>query len=149
MSTAALLATLHMKTADLNYYVQQQIFWAKKYEDVSAKLNNMSNLEEKWEEKFDEGMCPDKKIKFDRQTYGPDDDGNVKCMDEHTAKRYADSKVKGYDAAVLEELTELDIDYETQKNTYETLQKELQAEVDSLKEKVGQEAGQTYLIGGG
>jgi hypothetical protein len=148
MSTAALLATLQMKQGELTYYTQQQIFWARKYEDATAALQTQTNLESKWEEKYDKFMDleDDKKVKIGGTEYTGAQLGTNR---ESKAEQYANEQVKGYDEAKLEELTEEDIQYESMKTMYEALQKELQAEVDNLNEKVGNEAGKTYLIGGG
>lgn len=148
MSTAALLATLQMKQGELTYYTQQQIFWARKHEDATAALKTQTDLESKWEQKYDKVMDleDDKKVKIGGVEYTGAALGTNR---ESKAQQYADEQVKGYDEAKLEDLTEQDIEYESMKTMYETLQKELQAEVDNLNEKVGNEAGKTYLIGGG
>ena len=63
------------------------------------------------------------------------------------AIRIINAKVPKFDPDLLDEYTELDMEYSTMVNMYDTLQDELQAQADSLKETIGTEAQDTHMLG--
>lgn len=149
MSTAAILGQLLSLKADKTFYTQQQIFWSEKYKSNSAKLAAMQNAEEKWNTEYDKAtdgtrtselkyVYNSKNCTIAKETAGT----------EKEATHYADYKAPTYDPDTLEILTEDDMEYDTMKTMYDTLLEEIDAEIDSLKQKLQEEAGDTHEVGG-
>ena len=124
--------------ADLNYAIQQQIYWADKYEANQKRLNQQTKLEEKWNKHYDDAMDVDKEIK------GVKDKGVAMC--ECDAVDYADSKVTQYDEALKEELAELDIEYDTLQALWETEAQNLRTRADAEKQSVATAAQDTCSL---
>ena len=141
-ATAALLGTLLCTNADITFYTQQQIFWANKYEANAAKLGEQQTLEEKYWDAYDDCYYAeeDKKVKINGT---PQENNN-----EAAAIAYADYKVKNFDEELLNELMELDIQYETMKLMYETQLEALRAQQESEKTATSTAAQDTGLLGG-
>ena len=55
--------------------------------------------------------------------------------------------VPKFDSELLEEYTELDMEYSTMQSMYDTLCTELEAQEQSLKDRLGTEAQDTHLLG--
>lgn len=73
--------------------------------------------------------------------------GGHKYSRELACSLYANAKVPKFDPDLLDEYTELDMEYSTMVNMYDTLQDELQAQADGLKETIGTEAQDTHMLG--
>ena len=141
-ATAALLGTLLCTNADITFYTQQQIFWANKYEANAAKLGEQQSLEEKYWDAYDDCYYADdeKKVKIN----GVEQSNN----DEAAAINYAHYKVKNFDQELLDELMNLDIEYETFKLMYETQLEALRAQQEGEKTATSTAAQDTGLLGG-
>ena len=144
-NTAALLGNLLTTNADINYYTQQQIYWANKYEANSAKLAKQVKYEEKWEAAYDSAMDGSRTsalkmngyVFLDKEVAGT----------EAQAEQWADYKVDEYDAELSLELADLDIEYDTMKTMYETLLEELRAQQEGEKTATSTAAQDTGLLG--
>ena len=144
-NTAALLGNLLTTNADINYYVQQQIYWSNKYEANSAKLAKQVKYEEKWEAAYDSAMDGSRTsalkmngyVFLDKEVAGT----------EAQAEQWADYKVEEYDAELSLELADLDIEYDTMKTMYETLLEELRAQQEGEKTATSTAAQDTGLLG--
>ena len=55
-NTSAILGSLLMCNADINYLVSQQIHWSNKYDANQAKLSKYTKYEENWEKAYDNAM---------------------------------------------------------------------------------------------
>ena len=141
-ATAALLGTLLCTNADITFYTQQQIFWANKYEANAAKLGEQQTLEEKYWDAYDKCYYADAEhqVKIGSQEFT--------CNCECSAIEYANLKVKNFDEELLDELMELDIQYETMKLMYETQLEALRAQQESEKTATSTAAQDTGLLGG-
>ena len=124
-NTAALLGNLLNTNADINYYTQQQIFWSNKYEANSAKLAKQVKYEEKWESAFDSAMDNTKELTAGKIKVGKSN------TNEALAEAYAHQKVEEYNEELSLELADLDIEYDTMKNMYDTLLEEMRAQQES------------------
>lgn len=143
-NTAALLGNLLTVNADINYYTQQQMFWSGKYEANFAQLEKQVKYEEDWYEAYDKcmtGKDDGKGVQCAGKTYNP----NNECE----AIKYADAKVKQYNASVSEELADLDIEYDTMKCMYETLLEELRAKQEGAKTATSTAAQDTGMLNAG
>jgi len=143
-NTAALLGNLLTVNADINYYTQQQMFWSGKYEANFAQLEKQVKYEEDWYEAYDKCMAGKDNgegVQCAGKTYAP----NKECE----AIKYADAKVKQYNASVSEELADLDIEYDTMKCMYETLLEELRAKQESAKTATSTAAQDTGMLNAG
>ena len=142
-ATAALLGTLLCTNADITYYTQQQIFWANKYEANAAKLQDWTKKQEDWHEEHDDLYYGEKDKTIGGTTY--------KCNNESAAIDYANVKI-GKDINTInsmeEELSALDIEYETMKLMYETQLEALRAQQESEKTATSTAAQDTGLLGG-
>ena len=175
-NTAALLGTLLNTNADINYYTQQQIFWANKQEANSKKLQKQVQYEDKWESAYDEVYNADgsKDVKLGAQYYvhkaveakdgqaGSDMsfvpvNPGTRNITGHSvsedrgkaALAYANAKVQEYSQELSEELAELDIEYDTMKCMYETLLEEMRAQKDTETSATQSAAQDTCLLNAG
>ena len=139
-NVAAQLANLLATNADINYYMQQSIFWNAKYEANAAKLEEQVKYEEKWESAFDSAMDNTRELKAGTMVVK---EGN-QC--EEIADAYAHAKVSQYDEELSLELADLDIEYDTMKTMYDTLLQELRAKQESEKSATGTAAQDTGLL---
>ena len=140
-NTAALLGNLLNTNADINYYTQQQIFWSNKYEANSAKLAKQVKYEEKWESAFDSAMDNTKDLTAGKIKVGKSN------TNEALAEAYAHQKVEEYNEELSLELADLDIEYDTMKNMYDTLLEEMRAQQESEKTVTSNAAQDTGLLG--
>lgn len=137
---AALLAQWNMLNGEYNYYTQQQIFWANKYTDSSAAVKRWETKEDDWYEAKDNA---EEKI---------DEADDHKYKGYTDAVKYANDKVGKLDEiqAQLDELTELDINYETQKEAFNILMTETKAQMDAINERLNKDASENPgSMGGG
>ena len=145
-NTAALLGNLLCTNADINFYTQQQIYWANKYEANAAKLSKQVKYEEKWVNAYDDALDPEKSISFN----GIDlKKGEMTNRTEAIAEQYAEYKVEEYDEVYSLELADLDIEYDTMKCMYDTLLEEMRAQQESEKSATSSAAQDTGLLGQG
>lgn len=142
-ATATALSGLLQTKADINFYTLQSMYWNNKYEANSAKLQKQVQAEEKWNNSYDSCFYAEegKEVKIGNQKYA----AGCECQ----AKEYADQKVRQYDAALSEELAELDMEYDTMKCMYDTLLEELRAKEDSQKTLTSEAAQDTGLLNAG
>ena len=141
-NTAALLGNLLNKNADYNYYAMQQIYWNNMYEANSAKLSKQTKYEEKWESAFDDAQNVDKQCKIGNTT-GKEKD---QVLSDAQADAYAHAKVKEYNESLSLELADLDLEYDTMRNMYDTLMQELQSQKESAKSVTSTAAQDTGLL---
>lgn len=141
MSTAASLASLLQHKSDLNYYTQQQIWYANKQEASSAKVAKYAKYETNWENAYDEciNADSDKPKTLNGRTYNPGS--------EAEAEAYAYAKVKQRNEEYYLECVDEDMEYDSMKEMYNTLCEELRAEIDSEKQLVSTNAQNTHLLG--
>ena len=141
-NVAALLGTLLCSNADINFYTQQQIYWANKYEANSAKLAKQVKWQEKWIDAYEDAQDSEKAIDI---TGFKKDKGVV--ASDYEAERYANIKVKEYNEELSLELADLDIEYDTMKCMYETLLEEMKSQQESEKSATSSAAQDTGLLG--
>ncbi len=141
MSGAAQLGNLLNVTADLNYYTMMLNQWSAKYEANSEKLQAQVKYQDKYIAKVEDAEDPDKEIKC---AYGNKAKGEV--WEGAKAEGYGHYKVKEYDEALLQELEDKDIAYDTMKTMYEALVTQLQAEKDADKQSTATALGDTHLL---
>ena len=144
MSTAASLASLLQKKSDLNYYTQQQIWYANKHEDSSAKVARYVKYEEQWEKEYDKARDESRSSKI---TIGGVEYDKECDVGDELAEQYAYEKVQHRDEEILLEVTEEDMEYDSMQEMYNTLCEELRAEVDNIKNLTSQNAQDTHLLG--
>ena len=142
-NTAALLGNLLSINADINYYTQQSIYWNMMYEGNSAKLQEQVKYEEKWEKAYDEAIGNDKEKKCGCITVAVDN------QNTSIADAYAHKKVAQYNEELSQELADLDIEYDTMRQMYDTLLEELRANKDAAKTVTSTAAQDTGLLQGG
>ena len=143
IASADLFGLLTTK-ANLNYYTQQLEIWSAKYSANAEKLHKMQSLEEKWEGKYDDFNSASKALKVG-STKVTDDNGNA--INGWTAQKYADKVVYQFDRDVLDELTELDMSYDTIKTTMEAQIEMLKAQKESETTNTQEACQDTGLLG--
>ena len=139
-TVAAQLGSLLCTNADVNYYIQQSIYWTGKYEANMAKLEEQVKYHDKWECAFDSAIDNTKQLTAGGVVVN---EGN-KCED--LADAYAHAKVRHYDEELSIELANLDIEYETRKCMYDTLLQELRAQQEAKETSTGEAAQDTGLL---
>ena len=144
-TSAQLMHLLGLKTQYAEA-VKQQAVNSSRHETYASKLAAQQKAEEKWNDAYDSA--------YDKGHYGTGSDlkaGNVKITEgvksEIMFSAYADAKVKDFDREALEEYSELDLEYELQTTTYDTMVTELSAMIESLEESVSNGAQDTGLLG--
>lgn len=156
MAVSGLLAQYMAVKNQLNYNHMQQTRWNNMATAMSKKLSEQTSLEEKWESKsedaYDAAPKTDKELsaggtifKTKESSYNSGRYGKKEQM----ASLYANAAVPKFDSDLLEEYTDLDMEYTTMQNMYDALCTELEAQEGALKEQVGKEAQDTHLLGGG
>lgn len=141
-ATSAALLNLLQKKADLAYYNQQQIYFANKQESTSAKVAKYAKYEKNWEKAYDDAMAlEDGKSKT---CNGVTVTGG--SVTERQAEAYAYAKVRERDEELYLELTDLDMEYDSMKEMYNTLCEELRAEIDADKQLTSSNAQDTGLL---
>ena len=136
-TSAQLLNYLGTK-ADIAYATQQLIYWTDKHEKNQRRLDQQTKFEEQWNKHYDDAMNVDKEIK------GIKAKGEAMC--ECDAIDYADSKVTQYDEDLKEELTELDINYETMKTVWEAELEVLNNRAEAEKQNLATAAQDTGTL---
>lgn len=151
MAVSGLLAQYLAVKNQLNYNQLQQTRWNNMATAMSKKLSTQTSLEEKWQSSSE--TCYDswgqtKEFKA-KGTVFQDGSGVNKCgySRELAASLFANAAVPKFDSELLEEYTELDMEYSTMQSMYDTLCTELEAQEGSLKEQLGTEAQDTHLLG--
>ena len=141
-NTAALLGNLLNTNADINYYVQQQIYWSNKYEANAAKLKKQVDYEQKWESAVDDAMDRGRT----KDLVCGSVTATVGCC-QSDAEDYADEKVRHrYDEELSLELADLDMEYDTMKTMYDTLLEKMRADQEAEKQATSNAAQDTGLL---
>lgn len=154
MAVSGLLAQYLAVKNQLNYNQLQQTRWNNMATAMSKKLSSQTSAEEKWESSSAaayEDYKHTKEFRANGETFQNKDGFLVGKYSgynrEDFAKAYADAKVPKFDSELLEEYTELDMEYSTMQSMYDTLCTELEAQEGALKERLGTEAQDTHLLG--
>lgn len=151
MAVSGLLAQYMAVKNQLNYNQAQQTRWNNMATAMSKKLSSQESLEEKWQSSSE--TCYDSwgqtKEFQAKGTVFQDKEGNNVCHQSRSiaASLYADAAVPKFDSDLLEEYTDLDMEYSTMQSMYDTLCTELEAQEQSLKDRLGTEAQDTHLLG--
>lgn len=150
MAVSGLLAQYLAVKNQLNYVQLQQTRWNNMATAMSKKLSSQESLEEKWDNSS--GNCYDswgqsKAFVAKGTTFQNSAGGGHQYSQALAASLYANAAVPKFDSELLEEYTELDMEYTTMQNMYDTLCTELEAQESSLKEQLGTEAQDTHLLG--
>ncbi len=145
-TAAALLAYLNTR-ADINYSIQQQQFWSAKYTANEAKLAEQVRLEEKWMTEYDKALEDGRstELKMNGKVFL----GKEVVGTEQQAEEWADYKVDEYDEELSLELADLDIEYDTMKNMYDTLIETMRAQEESQKTLTSENAQDTGMLNAG
>ncbi len=152
MAVAGLLAQYMAIKNQLSYYELQDTRW----NDLAAAMTKKVSEQETSQGKYDDhsGSLYDswgqtKEFKAGGVTF-QDKNGNhpnhIGVNSIAVCESYAHAKVPKFDAEKLDEYTNLDIEYQTMVNMYDTLIEELTAQADSLKEQLSTEAQDTHML---
>lgn len=150
MAVSGLLAQYLAVKSQLNYNQLQQTRWNNMATAMSKKLSSQENLEEKWQSSSE--ACYDswgqsKAFVAKGTTFQDSVGGGHKYSQALAASLFAVAAVPKFDSDLLEEYTQLDMEYSTMQAMYDTLCEELEAQESSLKEQLGTEAQDTHLLG--
>lgn len=165
MAVAGLLAQYLSINAQLTDAERQKTRWDNLATAMEKKLGEQTKAEEKWESQYDSAHDawedPSAELKLNGNIILAKDEnkvkkGNLRAMgewrissSEKFGSKFASKKVPKYDPKLLEEYSDLDIEYGTMAATYQALVEELTAQRDGLKEQVSTEAKDTHMLGGG
>ena len=149
MDVSALLAQYLSIKSQISYDQLQETRWSNLHENMSKKVSEQSKAAESWEkasddaiDKLDASKGDDaKSLTTHGKTFKP-----VSSNLEKQAISYANAAVPKYKPELLEEYTELDIEYDTMVATYDTLLEQLNAQGDSLKTTLGNATKDTGMI---
>lgn len=154
MAVSGLLAQYMAVKNQLNYNQLQQTRWNNMATAMSKKLSSQESLEEKWQSSSEacyDSQGQSKAFVAKGTTFQASDGvpgpGYGKNNWSLAASLYADAAVPKFDSDLLEEYTDLDMEYSTMQSMYDTLCTELEAQEQSLKDRLGTEAQDTHLLG--
>lgn len=150
MAVAGLLAQYMAVKNQLSYCQLQDTRWNDLATAMSKKLSQQENYQSKWDDSsaaFYDSWDDTKEFKANGTVFQNSSGGGHKYSRELACSLYANAKVPKFDPDLLDEYTELDMEYSTMVNMYDTLQDELQAQADGLKETIGTEAQDTHMLG--
>lgn len=155
MAVSGLLAQYLAVKNQLDYVHLQQTRWNNMATAMSQKLSTQESAEEKWQSSSENAYndwSSTKEFKAQGEVMQNKDgivQGKYKGYDRAKfAEVYASKAVPKFDSELLEEYTELDMEYSTMQSMYDTLCTELEAQESSLKEQLGKDAQDNHLIGG-
>ena len=146
MSAAASVSNLLSLTADINFYTTMQIYWTNLYESNQEKLEQQIKYEEKHEKAYDDALNNTSEKKACH--CGCEVVVGKENQNEELAEAYADAKVWQYDQELSEELSELDMEYDTMKTMYDALLESLRAQKDPAKQLATTNLQDTHLLQG-
>lgn len=141
-NVAALLANHLSTTADINFFTQQSVYWQNKQEANGRKLDRHVKYETKWEKAYDEAINEPKKALEWKGVSVPS--GNT---EEGIAHAYAEAKVQEYEYEMLLECQELDVEYSTMVEMYNSMLELLKAQQETEKAALSEAAQNTGIIG--
>ena len=130
-NAAALLANYLSTGADINFFTQQSVYWTNKQEANARKLERHQKYEAKWENAFDSAL--DNKSELKATGSGMTVFVSVSNTQESVADDYAHAKVEEYDYEMLLECQELDVEYSTMVEMYNSMLEMLRAQEESEK----------------
>ena len=142
-TVAASLSTLLRIENDITFNTLQLSSISSKYDATHKKLEKMLKYEEKWQQAFEDAQDVDKTCKIGNKTWKEKDH----VLSDEMADKYAHAKVQAYDEDILRQLTEEDMNFDAVKCTLETALTKLQAEKESWKQKLTQDAQDTCETG--
>ncbi|MCR5265424.1 MAG: hypothetical protein K6E29_02385 [Cyanobacteria bacterium RUI128] len=149
--------------AQRTYCEQQDTRWNNLATAMEKKLGEQTKAEEKWgsqydsaEEAWNDGS---KELKLNGNVILAKQDGKKgnqgraasaewSMSVDKFASKFASRKVPKYDPKLLEEYTDLDMEYGTMVATYDALLEALKAQEEGLKSTVSEEAQDTHILGG-
>ena len=140
--TAAAMSQLLTLIQERNYYQMQQIYWSNEHTAMTAKVKKHEKYHTEWEQAFDKVMDAEegKEVKYNGVTYD---------QNEMAARQYADMICEEYDEETLLELSNLEVEYESMQQMYETLLEETNARIEQQRELVSENAKDTGLLNAG
>ena len=141
-NVAALLANHLSTTADINFFTQQSVYWTNKQEANARKLDRHVKYENKWENKFEEAL--DNKQVLKARNGFTVASGNT---DSDVAHQYAEIEVAEYEYEMLLECQELDVEYSTMVEMYNSMLELLKAQQETEKAALSEAAQNTGIIG--
>lgn len=153
MAVAGLLAQYMAVKNQLSYCQLQDTRWNDLATAMSKKLSQQENYQSKWDDSsaaLYDSWGDTKEFKAGGTVFQNSDGHSTLGNDSKKSEicsMYANAKVPKFDPDLLDEYTELDMEYSTMVNMYDTLQEELQAQADGLKETIGTEAQDTHMLG--
>lgn len=150
MAVAGLLAQYMAVKNQLSYCQLQDTRWNDLATAMSKKLSQQENYQSKWDDSsaaLYDSWDDTKEFKAGGTVFQNSSGGGHKYSRELACSLYANAKVPKFDPDLLDEYTELDMEYSTMVNMYDTIQDELQAQADGLKETIGTEAQDTHMLG--
>ena len=144
--TAASMSQLLTLTQERNFYQMQQIYWSNEHTAMTAKVKQHEKYQATWNNAYDKIANP----------ASTDDNGKVKVNgkeytagDLGAAEEYAYSVCEEYNEETLLELSNLEVEYESMQQMYETLLEETNARIEQQKELVSENAKDTGLLNAG
>ena len=140
---AALTLASLTNESDINYYVQQQIYWSNKYEANAAKLAEQVKFENQWEKAYDDAQDVDKACKVGNTVWK---EKGADPLSDKMADAYAHAKVTQYDEELKLELADNDMTYDMMKSMYETLLEKMRAGQEGLDQAAATAAKDTGLM---
>jgi len=147
-NVAALLANHLSTTADINFFTQQSIYWTNKQEGNVRKLERQQKYEAKWEKAYDEVMDYNKEDKDFKTATGEVVKASINDTERYDiADRHAHAKVGEYDEELLLECQELDVEYSTMVEMYNSMLELLKAQQETEKGALSEAAQNTGIIG--
>ena len=140
---AAATSNVQSIQAEIAWYTREQIVINQKYEANLAKLEKQTRYETQWQNKFDSAINNDREINK-CGIYIPENNEN-----EDLAIQYADKMVDEYNAELLEELTETDMNYDSIKTMLDTVLEKKRSDLENARTMASTEVTDNCLLNAG
>lgn len=138
MITSALLGSLLSEKANLAFYTVEQVKASERLAGIEKKVAAEEKKQAGYEKAYDAAMNNNKELKAGGITVSANN------INERIAEQYALAK-SGFQEEILEELNEINTEYDTRNALYATMIAETEAKVKSLESAVKTSCSDTGL----
>ena len=126
MITSALLGSLLSEKANLAFYTVEQVKASERLAGIEKKVAAEEKKQAGYEKAYDAAMNNNKELKAGGITVSANN------INERIAEQYALAK-SGFQEEILEELNEINTEYDTRNALYATMIKETEGKIKSLE----------------
>lgn len=140
MITSALLGSLLSEKANLAFYTVEQVKASERLAGIQKKVAAEEKKQAAYEKAYDAAMNNNKELKAGGVTVSANN------INERIAEQYALAK-SGFQEEILEELNEINTEYDTRNALYASMIEQSKSKIKSLESATSQAAQSTEILG--